>query len=256
MTAWTDFVKDFAKKKSITYGCALSDPDCSKEYKSKYGDKKPLGMKKEKGLMGAEDRPAPEKKTAIADIYTKGQVIQGDNPIARIEPPSGGAKKTPAKKKEKPTEENPWLKDLYTPETTKSEIEGGIGNYKKMIDRIDNIQENVSKSFFSARYKKEIENRKTYKKAIVILEKRLRELNKAAPAVEGKGIPNPLVPPPHLVKPIKKPRVPRLKSPVKPTEAEGKGLNVGYKVEGHNGLAHIYPISHESVLQMLSCCPK
>lgn len=39
-------------------------------------------------------------------------------------------------------------------------------------------------------------------------------------------------------------------------EAEGKGLNVGYKTENTNGLGHIYPISHEAILQMLSCCPK
>ena len=39
-------------------------------------------------------------------------------------------------------------------------------------------------------------------------------------------------------------------------EAEGKGLNAGYKTENPNGLGHIYPISHEAILQMLSCCPK
>jgi hypothetical protein len=36
----------------------------------------------------------------------------------------------------------------------------------------------------------------------------------------------------------------------------GKGLNVGYKAENANGLGHIYPISHEAILKMLSCCPK
>ena len=36
-----------------------------------------------------------------------------------------------------------------------------------------------------------------------------------------------------------------------PLKEEGKGLNAGYKVEAPNGLGHIYPISHELVLQML-----
>jgi len=53
-----------------------------------------------------------------------------------------------------------------------------------------------------------------------------------------------------LKSPIKE--VPKLKSPIKKTK--GEGLNVGYSTENANGLAHIYPISHEAVLQMLSCC--
>jgi len=55
MTIWTDFVKSFAKEHNITYGCALSDPDCSAGYKAKYGVKKPLGKKKEIKSMMAED---------------------------------------------------------------------------------------------------------------------------------------------------------------------------------------------------------
>ena len=45
-----------------------------------------------------------------------------------------------------------------------------------------------------------------------------------------------------------------LKAVVK--QKTGKGLNAGYTTENPNGLAHIYPISHEAILQMLSCCPK
>jgi len=40
------------------------------------------------------------------------------------------------------------------------------------------------------------------------------------------------------------------------SDMEGKGLNVGYITENANGLGHIYPISHDMVLKMLSCCPK
>ena len=38
-------------------------------------------------------------------------------------------------------------------------------------------------------------------------------------------------------------------------ELEGKDIIAGHKTENTNSLAHIYPISHELVLQMLSCCP-
>ena len=76
MTAWTDFVKSFAKEHNISYGCALSDPDCSAGYKAKYGVKKPLGKKKERESMGAEDinrvillpKKTPERKEKISAL--------------------------------------------------------------------------------------------------------------------------------------------------------------------------------------------
>ena len=39
MTAWNDFVKAFARKHNITYGCALTDPRCSVEYQKSQGRK-------------------------------------------------------------------------------------------------------------------------------------------------------------------------------------------------------------------------
>lgn len=62
-----------------------------------------------------------------------------------------------------------------------------------------------------------------------------------------------------IVKPISKPI--GMPNPLKETkkvmkELEGKGIIAGYKTENANGLGHIYPISHELVLQMLSCCSK
>ena len=32
---WVKHVKKFAKVNEVTYGCAMSDPDCSKSYKTK-----------------------------------------------------------------------------------------------------------------------------------------------------------------------------------------------------------------------------
>ena len=60
---WIEFVREWAKKNNMTYSCALSQPQCSQEYRAKYGDRKKLPAKKEKELMGAEDinRAKPKK---------------------------------------------------------------------------------------------------------------------------------------------------------------------------------------------------
>ena len=52
---WIEFVREWAKKNNMTYSCALSQPQCSQEYRAKYGDRKKLPAKKEKEMMGAED---------------------------------------------------------------------------------------------------------------------------------------------------------------------------------------------------------
>lgn len=35
MSAWIQHIREFAKSKNLTYGCALSDPDCSITYQAK-----------------------------------------------------------------------------------------------------------------------------------------------------------------------------------------------------------------------------
>ncbi len=69
---------------------------------------------------------------------------------------------------------------------------------------------------------------------------------KGGEAIEGVGF---------EFKPPKKPRVPPLKAPKREEVVEGAGLNVGYTTENQNGLAHIYPMSRDMILEMLSCCP-
>ena len=56
---WTDFVKKWASDNDTSYGCALSKPECSQAYRAKYGNRKKLSQKKERELMGAEDKDAP-----------------------------------------------------------------------------------------------------------------------------------------------------------------------------------------------------
>jgi DNA-binding Xre family transcriptional regulator len=64
MTAWTDFVKEWAKKKGLSYGCALSKPECSAEYRKKNPTKKQEKEKEKEATekMGMEDVDVPESK--------------------------------------------------------------------------------------------------------------------------------------------------------------------------------------------------
>ena len=57
---WTNFVREWAGKNGMTYGCALSDPAMREEYKVKYGNRKRLTQTKEKEMMGQEDKDAIE----------------------------------------------------------------------------------------------------------------------------------------------------------------------------------------------------
>lgn len=56
---WTEWVRKWAKDHDTTYGCALSQPECRDEYRGKYGNRKNLTQKKEREMMGAEDKDAP-----------------------------------------------------------------------------------------------------------------------------------------------------------------------------------------------------
>ena len=71
MTAWTDFVKAFAAKKGISYGCALSDPAVSAGYAATKSPKAPKAPKSYKAMLkkGLPKEPkAPTKKALKADL--------------------------------------------------------------------------------------------------------------------------------------------------------------------------------------------
>jgi hypothetical protein len=51
VNAWVEHVKDFARRKRVAYGCAVSNPECSKEYKTMKALK---GMKKVMGSITAK----------------------------------------------------------------------------------------------------------------------------------------------------------------------------------------------------------
>jgi hypothetical protein len=59
---WISFVKDFASKNNLSYGSAMSAPECKTQYREKYGHRKKLPIKKEKELMSSEDVNVAVKK--------------------------------------------------------------------------------------------------------------------------------------------------------------------------------------------------
>ena len=66
VSAWVEHIKNFARRKNMTYGCALSDPDCKAEYHAKRPPKLNKKEKKEVAGMEAEDiniLSIPVKKT-------------------------------------------------------------------------------------------------------------------------------------------------------------------------------------------------
>jgi hypothetical protein len=52
---WVDHVKKFAADNNLSYGCALSKPECKETYRAKYGVTKKLTKKQNIEMMGAED---------------------------------------------------------------------------------------------------------------------------------------------------------------------------------------------------------
>jgi len=77
---WTDFVRSYARHHNISYMCALSTPDCSASYKAgKQGEPKTRKEKKANAMMSAEDRPAPDRKEALGDIFESATPISGVN---------------------------------------------------------------------------------------------------------------------------------------------------------------------------------
>ena len=290
-SAWINHVKEFAKSKGMSYMNALKSAECKSSYKESKGgeiktavmpktilpNKKPnielvikeLSAKKGKGKGMKHSKPAEPD----IDLDTEeARKIEAEQEAANKKAAAAAAKakrkaESQARKAAQQAEEAQKEADL---EARLKERRGGVvintERRKRAAERA--VKEAAEAAELAkdsgsglpvkkgrGRPKKYTspEEAKKAKSAKTMESNKRKKTAKPTTAVEGKGIPNPLVPPPppHLVKPIKIPRVPKLKLPV-----EGEGLNVGYKTEAPNGLAHIYPISHALVLQMLSCCPK
>lgn len=59
---WVEFVKSWAEKNNTTYSCALSKPECSADYRKKFGVSKKISAKQERETMGINDINRVKKK--------------------------------------------------------------------------------------------------------------------------------------------------------------------------------------------------
>jgi hypothetical protein len=321
-SAWIEHIKDFAKRKGITYGCALSDPKCSEEYKAKRPLKLNTEEQKENEQMGAQDTNVAKKATISEeqkkyDIVKKilmelsrreGEYGNDRDPFGFVKDfliipeREGKTKKEIVDKAYKYFKTYPAIKydilhsvpmeklflelqelmeneqmgaedkyapknkskyvesDLYSRHTTEGELKDKITRCEKEIERINHTQENVSKGFFLARYKSDIEYRKRLKRDIIILKDRLKILSSGEDKKDNITM--------TITEKKKRGRKPKyeteeerkkakreqtLASNNKKREekkAEGKGLAIMNKVEDANGLAHIYELTPAHIIRM------
>mgnify|MGYP003121569642 CR=1 FL=1 len=73
MTRWTDFVKEYAKKNNITYGCALTNPEMKEQYYKKFPKKSKEEDKKQKK---AEEEERQKKMVRLVSINFKKKYIK------------------------------------------------------------------------------------------------------------------------------------------------------------------------------------
>ena len=62
VNSWVEHVKDFARRKGLAYGCAISHPDCAKEYRS---NKARAGMRGVMGSLTAKQLHGKKKKKIV-----------------------------------------------------------------------------------------------------------------------------------------------------------------------------------------------
>lgn len=143
MTAWTDFVKSYASKNGISYGCALSDKSISEAYRLK----NPKKLTKAKAKKVSEEQATAS--SALIGLATKAKKLKIQDP------------------------QNLLYERLYSKASTEKDIKNRIENIQKDIDYVTSLKAGLPKSFFRARY---TDDRKASQKDINILKKRLDEL--------------------------------------------------------------------------------
>jgi len=95
-SAWVEHIRDFAKRNNLTYGCALSDPKCSEEYRIKFPKPAKKGKKGKKlDLSKTEFTPLEE---AEIDKEPKTKMIVEKKPPKEPKAPKRKTKTTPEPK--------------------------------------------------------------------------------------------------------------------------------------------------------------
>lgn len=148
---WTEFVKAYAAKKDLTYGCALSTPACKEEYKKMYGASKKVSQKKERETMGGEDMDAPAPKE---NITFKVSEKKGRKPKYATDEERKAAKRSQtlasnAKKKlqekEVYAEPTAFSQTVHNPQQTPY-VDKVNPEFEKFLDQVKEFAKNVSKA--------------------------------------------------------------------------------------------------------------
>jgi hypothetical protein len=163
-SAWIQHIKDFAKEKNLSYGCALSDPECSRTYRLKH----PPKTKKTKTAPTPPPPPPPPlvaaEPTGNPKMQIKGIDIKrpaSDFDFKEIEPVKKKriAKTAPEKKIELIIEEDEPVNELDNLKSRKDllgfyKIIEDMVNYKKdftaikVIDIFDKTIKSDKKPWF------------------------------------------------------------------------------------------------------------
>lgn len=336
MTAWTEHIKDFAKRKGMTYGCALSDPECKAEYHAKRPPKLNKKEKKEVAGMEAQDINVAQKENIQMTIEEKkkgrGRPKKYETDEERKKAKSAKTiesnKRKRAEKKAKATEGSGMPKvgfakpiggmpnPMSDPEFAKKYMEekAKMSGKGAIIDHLKSI-------FTGTATPSEYVIFVLMKIALYFIHKKSKKILKDRYGIEGSWFPvlkllaegtkeayqRAFTDHPDIVRNIARIAVDNLPDEVvgdietggagfKPAEkmaeylgkvqealptaikrtirqgkdtakliadnkakilaedkakgATGGGLIAGYSTEGHNGLTHIYPLSHAHILQM------
>ena len=212
MSKWTDFVKDFARRNNMTYGCALSDPACSKEYKE-HNPKLTKKEKKESENMGAEEQTGVANKDLHKKAEHKKRVVSLKAKVGKKQVDKELLEKYPALAENKlmGAEDTP-APPSRVPTTAKATTtaKAKAGRPKK--------------------YATEAEAKEAKKVKTIESNKRRAEAKKAQ----------------------KIPRVTAVQqlAEAQAPPSSAKGLIAGYSGEADNGLTHIYPLSRNRLLKM------
>jgi hypothetical protein len=161
---WTEFVKAFAAKKDLTYGCALSTPACKEEYKKMYGATKKVSQKKERETMGGEDMDAPAPTPAPTPApkenitFKVSEKKKGRKPKYATDEERKAAKRsqTLASNAKKRQEKEPAEKEVYAeatafPQTVHNPqqtpyVDKDYPEFEKFLDQVKTFAKNVGKA--------------------------------------------------------------------------------------------------------------
>jgi len=169
---WVSHVKEFAADNNLSYGCALSKPECKETYRAKYGVSKKLSKKDNILKMGAEDMDAPNIKMVIKEKKKRKPTLKLEEVMMEAEDNRSKMVATQEKKKKvlaslpkpKPVPEEPAMEIEVKakPVKTKTQLKKITIQQKKYLidprnntlyDSVDNYKKKIKTGIWNAETK-------------------------------------------------------------------------------------------------------